>query len=71
MHDQEDRRRVVVQPTPEARRFGSLVFRPLGDELDEMLCRYSDTDRDRIEDFLRSVTGLVARRADVMSRPEQ
>ena len=25
-HDQEDRRRVVVQPTPEAKRFGSIVL---------------------------------------------
>ena len=67
-HDQEDRRRVVVQPTPEARRFGSVVFRQLGDELDQLLCTYSEPDRELIDQFLRSVTGLVVHRADELSR---
>lgn len=67
-HDQEDRRRVVVQPTPEARRFGSVVFRQLGDELDELLCRYEEPDREMIDGFLRQVTTLVAQRADELSR---
>jgi DNA-binding MarR family transcriptional regulator len=67
-HDQEDRRRVVVQPTPEARRFGSVVFRQLGEELDALLCTYSEPDRQLIDDFLRSVTSLVAQRADELSR---
>src|SRR5919108_5042804 len=43
-HDLEDRRRVVVQPTPEAKRFGSVVFRQLGEELDHLLGRYSEHD---------------------------
>jgi DNA-binding MarR family transcriptional regulator len=67
-HDQEDRRRVVVQPTPEARRFGSVVFRQLGDELDQLLCRYDEPDREMIDGFLRQVTTLVAHRADELSR---
>lgn len=67
-HDQEDRRRVVVQPTPEAKRFGSVVFRQLGDELDDLLCEYAETDREMIDTFLRRVTGLVAHRADELSR---
>ena len=67
-HDQEDRRRVVVQPTPEARRFGSVVFRQLGEELDHLLCQYSEHDREMIDAFLRSVTTLVSHRADELSR---
>ena len=67
-HDHEDRRRVVVQPTPEAKRYGSLVFRQLNDDLDELLTRYGERDRDLIDEFLRSVTTLVGRRADELSR---
>jgi DNA-binding MarR family transcriptional regulator len=67
-HDQEDRRRVVVQPTAEARRFGSVVFRQLGDGLDELLAQYPEHDRDLIDEFLRSVSTLVAQRADELSR---
>lgn len=67
-HDMEDRRRVVVQPTAEARRFGSVVFRQLGDELDALLCTYTEPDRQLIDEFLRSITTLVAHRADELSR---
>lgn len=67
-HDQEDRRRVVVQPTAEARRFGSIVFRQLGDDLDDLLLRYPEPERELIDEFLRSVTTLVSRRADELSR---
>jgi DNA-binding MarR family transcriptional regulator len=67
-HDQEDRRRVVVQPTAEAKRFGSVVFRQLGEELDDLLHRYPEPERELIDEFLRSVTTLVARRADELSR---
>lgn len=67
-HDQEDRRRVVVQPTAEAKRFGSVVFRQLGEDLDDLLHRYPEADRDLLDEFLRSVTALVAQRADEMSR---
>lgn len=67
-HDQEDRRRVVVQPTAEARRFGSVVFRQLGEDLDELLMQYTEPERELIDSFLRSVTALVTRRADDLSR---
>ena len=67
-HDREDRRRVVVQPTPEARRFGSVVFRQLGDELTDLLSNYSESDRELIDQFLRSVTELVSQRADELSQ---
>ncbi len=66
-HDSEDRRRVVVQPTAEARRSGSVVFRQLGRDLDELLGQYSDSERELIDDFLRSVVDVVSRRAESLS----
>ncbi len=69
-HDQEDRRRVVVQPTAEARRFGSVVFRQLGNELDQLLSQHSEKERDLIDDFLRSVADIVSQRADELSVAE-
>ena len=69
-HDQEDRRRVVVQPTAEARRFGSVVFRQLGNELDQLLGQHSEKERDLIDDFLRSVADIVSQRADELSVAE-
>src|ERR1700730_11613934 len=54
-HDQDDRRRVVVQPTPEARRSGSVVFRALAEDMDQLLSSYSEQERDLIDNFLRSV----------------
>lgn len=67
MHDQEDRRRVVVQPTPEARRFGSVVFRGLSDDLDQLLASYPEKDRELIDEFLRSINQVVTQRADDLS----
>jgi DNA-binding MarR family transcriptional regulator len=67
-HDQEDRRRVVVQPTPEARRSGSVVFRALAEDMDQLLSSYSEQERDLIDNFLRSVNGVVSSRADELSR---
>jgi DNA-binding MarR family transcriptional regulator len=66
-HDQEDRRRVVVQPTAEAKRFGSLVFRGLGQDLEQLLSAYPERDRDLIDQFLQSVNQLVTHRAEEMS----
>ncbi len=68
MHDQEDRRRVVVQPTPEAKRFGSLVFRGLSDDLEQLLRSYPEKDRELIDEFLRSINQVVTQRADDLSR---
>src|SRR6266566_9592840 len=70
-HDAEDRRRVVVQPTPEARRFGSVVFRQLGRDLDELMTSYSEEDRALVEEFLRSVTEIVSQRAEDLSTAER
>lgn len=70
-HDLEDRRRVVVQPTPEARRFGSVVFRQLGRDLDELMATYSEDERELIERFLGSVTEIVTHRAEELSRVER
>jgi len=68
MHDQEDRRRVVVQPTPEAKRFGSVVFRGLSEDLEQLLASYPEKDRELIDEFLRSINQVVTQRADDLSR---
>lgn len=67
-HDQEDRRRVVVQATPEARRFGSVVFRGISDDLEQLLGTYPEKDRELIDEFLRSINQVVTQRADDLSR---
>jgi DNA-binding MarR family transcriptional regulator len=67
MHDQGDRRRVVVQPTPEARRHGSLVFRQLGADLDHLLDQYSPDERQLLDGFLRSVIVIISDRAEALS----
>jgi DNA-binding MarR family transcriptional regulator len=67
-HDQDDRRRVVVQPTPEAKRFGSVVFRGLSQDLEQLLNSYPEHDRELIDEFLQSVNEVVAHRADELSR---
>jgi DNA-binding MarR family transcriptional regulator len=66
-HDQDDRRRVVIQPTAEARQSGSVVFGELHGELDALLGRYTDRERDVIDNFLRSITDLMSERADELS----
>jgi DNA-binding MarR family transcriptional regulator len=70
-HDVEDRRRVVVQPTPEARRFSSVVFRQLGRDLDQLLAGYSEADRELVDEFLRSVIDIVSQHADELSAAER
>ena len=69
-HDQDDRRRVMVEPTAEARRYGSVVFGELGRELDDLLARYSRRERALIDSFLRSINDIVAQRADELSDGE-
>jgi len=66
-HDQDDRRRVMVEPTAEARQYGSVVFGELGRELDDLLARYSRRERDLIDSFLRSINDIVTQRADELS----
>ena len=70
-HDVEDRRRVVVQPTPEARRFGSVLFRQLDRDLDELMSAYSPDQRSLVEEFLRTVTERVIQRAEELSTLER
>ena len=70
-HDQDDRRRVMVQPTAEARRYGSVVFGEVGRDLDTLLARYSRRDRELIDNFLRSINHIVAERADQLSDGER
>lgn len=69
-HDQDDRRRVMVEPTAEARQYGSVVFGELGRELDDLLARYSRRERALIDSFLRSINDIVAQRADELSDGE-
>ncbi len=69
-HDQDDRRRVMVQPTAEARRYGSVVFGELSRELDELLAGYTRRERDLIDSFLRSINDIVTQRADELSDGE-
>lgn len=66
-HDQDDRRRVMVQPTPEARQYGSVVFGEVSTDLDDLLTRYSERERELIDNFLRSINEIVSQRADELS----
>ena len=69
-HDQDDRRRVMVQPTPEAKQYGSVVFGELGSDLDDLLAQYSEQERELIDNFLRSINDIVSQRADELSNGE-
>jgi DNA-binding MarR family transcriptional regulator len=74
--DSADRRRVVVQPTSEARRLGSVAYRQLGSDLDRLLAEYTAEEQEVIDGFLRSVIGVVGDRADELAqlqraRPER
>jgi DNA-binding MarR family transcriptional regulator len=66
-HDQEDRRRVVVQPTEEAKGESYLVFLDLSQRLDTLLGEYSEEERRVIDQFLERVSRAVAERADQLS----
>jgi DNA-binding MarR family transcriptional regulator len=69
-HDQDDRRRVMVQPTPEAKQYGSVVFGELRTDLDDLLAHYSKRERELIDNFLRSINAIVSQRADELSNGE-
>jgi DNA-binding MarR family transcriptional regulator len=66
-HDLEDRRRVVVQPTREAKQEGYLAFVDLRQDVGELLGKYSEAERETIETFLRELNRAVAERADQLS----
>jgi DNA-binding MarR family transcriptional regulator len=72
-HDTEDRRRVVVQPTEQARGKGYFVFPGLAGDFEDLLGEYSDQERQVIDGFLRRLNRTVAERADQLSsqRPER
>jgi DNA-binding MarR family transcriptional regulator len=67
-HDAEDRRRVVVQPTQEAKREGYFVVLDLADDLDTLLADYSDKEREVIDTFLRDLNRAISRRADQLAQ---
>ncbi|MDQ6743050.1 MAG: MarR family transcriptional regulator [Candidatus Dormibacteraeota bacterium] len=71
-HDTEDRRRVVVQPTEQAKGEGYLAFPGLANDFESLLAEYSDTERQVIDGFLRGINRTLAARADQLSsqRPE-
>jgi DNA-binding MarR family transcriptional regulator len=69
--DSADRRRVVVQPTSEARRLGSVVYRQLGSDLDRLLAEYSAEEEEVIDGFLRSVVAIISERADELAQPQR
>ena len=68
IHDVEDRRRVVVQPTAEARRFGCAVLAGLHQDLEAILASYPEREQESIESFLRRVVRAVQLRADELGR---
>jgi DNA-binding MarR family transcriptional regulator len=70
-HDQGDRRRVVVQPTAEAKRQGSMVFRQLGPDMERLLAGRTSAEVDMLEDFLRAVIEMVSERAESLSATER
>jgi DNA-binding MarR family transcriptional regulator len=66
-HDLEDRRRVVVQPTEEAKGEGYLVFLDLAQGLESLLGEYTEDERRVIDEFLDKVSRAVGERADQLS----
>lgn len=66
-HDTDDRRRVLIQPTEQARGEGYLAFPGLARDFENLLGQYSDEERQVIDGFLRSVNRIVSERADQLS----
>jgi DNA-binding MarR family transcriptional regulator len=62
-YDRDDRRRVVVEPTSEARQFYRELFGVLNKEIDVLLHQYSVSQRKLIGSFLRTATELLIERA--------
>jgi DNA-binding MarR family transcriptional regulator len=62
--DPEDRRRVTVQPTPEANRLAWEAYGPLGEMGGPVLAQRSDEQLETIIDFLRGGTDINERRAN-------
>lgn len=66
-HDVEDRRRVVVQPTQDAKREGYFMFLELTNELEGLLAGYSPEERELIDGFLTRLNRAISERADRLS----
>src|ERR1700730_11994984 len=66
-HDTEDRRRVVVQPTEQAKGESYLAFPGLASDFENLLGEYSDEVRQVIDGVLRGINKTVAERADQLS----
>jgi DNA-binding MarR family transcriptional regulator len=66
-HDSEDRQRVVVQPSRETKREGYFLLLDLIGDLERVLARYSQKERDLIDGFLEEVNKAISERADELS----
>ncbi len=53
VRDTVDRRRVIVDVTPEARRRSAALYKPLAAGIRERLARYSQHERELLYEFLR------------------
>jgi DNA-binding MarR family transcriptional regulator len=62
--DPDDRRRVTLQPTPEAGRLAWEAYGPLGEMGGPMLAEFSDDELRSAISFLRGGTEINERRAD-------
>jgi DNA-binding MarR family transcriptional regulator len=68
VRDEEDRRRVVVEATPAARKRAWELYQPLADGGAEILTAYSDAELRLIAGFLRGATELQLSHAEVLRR---
>ena len=68
MHDDEDRRKVVVRATRKAIESRDEALGPARGELAQLLDGYSDDELDLINGFLEKAGQLIAQHADQLSR---
>jgi DNA-binding MarR family transcriptional regulator len=68
VQDLEDRRRVVVQPTAEARRLGCALLAGLRRDLEAILASHTEREQELIENFLRAVIHALQLRTDELGR---
>jgi DNA-binding MarR family transcriptional regulator len=68
MHDDEDRRKVVVRATRKAIESRDEALRPMRVDLDQLLNGYSDDELEVIQSFLDKAGHLIAEHSDQLSR---
>ena len=68
MHDDEDRRKVVVRATRKAIESRDEALGPMRVELDQLLNGYSDDELEVVQSFLDKAGHLLAHHADLLSR---